>query len=64
MTNDFPPKIRGFSTYVCRACEHVDDFPTHCVLRVPEFEGFYSATPSACPYKMTFEVEWEEVVEE
>lgn len=65
MTEDFKPKLRGFSTYICRACEHYNDlFETQCVLRVPEFEGFYSATPSACPYQMTFDVEWEEVVDE
>lgn len=63
MTIDFPPKICGYTTYICRACEHFYDLPASCVLRVPEFEGYYSATPSGCPYKMAFDTEWEEVDE-
>lgn len=63
MTVGSPPKICGYTTYICRACEHVD-FPAPCVLRVPEFEGYCSAMPSGCPYKMTFDLEWEEVVDE
>lgn len=62
MTNDFPPKIRGFSTYTCKACDY-SDFKTYCILCVPEFEGYSSSLPSACPYKMTFETKWEKVKE-
>lgn len=61
MTGD-PPILRGFSNYVCKACD-CPDFKTYCVLRVPEFEGFDSALPSACPYRMTFETKWERVNE-
>lgn len=64
MTGDSPPKICGYTTYICRACEHFEDIPTHCVLRVPEFEGYYSAVPSGCPYRLRFNAEWEEVVDE
>ena len=58
MTGDFS-KLRGFSYYICRAC-NCPGFETHCVLRVPEFEGFFSTIPTGCPYKMSaFDVKWE-----
>lgn len=57
MTGDFS-KLRGFSYYICRACD-CPGFETHCVLRVPEFEGFDSALPCMCPYKMIPGAKWE-----
>lgn len=67
MTIDFPAKITGYTTYVCEACKKPDFIPTWCELRIPEFEGFMSTTPTECPYKMTFGPNWvkykDEVIE-